>query len=73
MEQLTHKKFEQLSTGLSTLLDIKGLCQYFNISEKTAYNLVRSRDFPSFKVNGKYRILAVDLAKWMEKQSRCRK
>jgi excisionase family DNA binding protein len=54
-------------------LDIRGLCKYFKISEKTAYNLARERDFPSFKVNGKYRVIESDLAKWMDRKSKHRK
>lgn len=57
----------------SNLLNIKGLCDYFDISEKTAYTLVRRRDFPSIKVGGQYRILSDKLQDWMEKQTKCNK
>ena len=59
--------------GLTKLLDIKGLCKYFDISEKTAYILIKRRDFPSFKVRGKYRIMVDKLPEWMEKHCKDKK
>lgn len=59
--------------GLTKLLDIKGLCKYFDISEKTAYILIKSRDFPAFKVKGKYRIMVDKLSEWMEKHCKDKK
>ena len=59
--------------GLPKLLDIKELCIYFDISYKTAYSLIKSRDFPSFKVKGKYRIMLDKLPQWMEKHCRDKK
>lgn len=55
---------------LPRLIDVKGLCSYFDISEKTAYILVRKRGFPSLKIGGKYRVMLDELPKWLEKESR---
>jgi excisionase family DNA binding protein len=73
MNQLENVPVDGQVQTLSNLLDIRGLCKYFKISEKTAYNLARERDFPSFKVNGKYRVIESDLAKWMDRKSKHRK
>lgn len=58
---------------LPKLINIKELCSYLDVSEKTAYILVRSRDFPSVKIGGKYRIIADQLPDWLDKQSKKRK
>lgn len=73
MNQFENENSNSEIRPLSSLLDMDGLCEYFEISKKTAYNLVRERDFPSFKVNGKYRIIVNDLSKWMERKAKCRK
>ena len=59
--------------NLSRLLDVRSLSVYMDISEKTAYNLVRRRDFPSFKVGGQYRVLVDELKQWMERQTKAKK
>jgi len=58
---------------LPKLINIKELCSYLDVSEKTAYILVKSRDFPSVKIGGKYRIIVDELPGWLEKQSKKRK
>ena len=55
---------------MTQLYNIKQLCEYFDISEKTAYTLVHRRDFPSVKIGGQYRIIVDKLPEWLEKQSR---
>jgi excisionase family DNA binding protein len=60
-------------SSLPKLINIKELCNYLDVSEKTAYILVRGRDFLSVKIGGKYRIIVDDLVGWLEKQSRKRK
>ncbi len=69
-EQVREVRTMIFEDKLSDLLDIDGLCKYFNISSKTAYELVRQRDFPSLKVGGQYRVIKNDLAKWMDRQSK---
>jgi len=64
---------EILIDTLPKLINIKELCCYLDVSEKTAYILVRSRDFPSVKIGGKYRIIADELPGWLEKQSKKKK
>lgn len=59
--------------NLSSLLDVRSLSAYMDISEKTAYNLVRRRDFPSFKVGGQYRVIVDELKQWMERSARAKK
>ena len=58
---------------LPKLINIKELCTYLDVSEKTEYILVRGRDFPSVKIGGKYRIIEDQLSDWLDKQSRKRK
>lgn len=58
---------------LPKLINIKELCSYLDASEKTAYILVRNRDFPSVKIGGKYRIIVDELPDWLDKQSKKRK
>jgi predicted DNA-binding transcriptional regulator AlpA len=59
--------------ALPQLLDIPGLCKYLDISPKTAYIMVRRRDFPSFKAQGKYRIIVSELVEWMKKHAKTKK
>jgi excisionase family DNA binding protein len=64
---------ETIMGVLPQLINIKELCSYLCVSEKTAYILVRRRDFPSVKVGGKYRIILDDLPDWLDKQSKKKK
>ena len=66
-------KHEEPDHDLTKLFNVKDLSKYFNISEKTAYNLIRQRNFPSIKVGGQYRIIVDELVKWMDKQSKGKK
>jgi excisionase family DNA binding protein len=58
---------------MSELYNIKQLCEYFDISETTAYTLVHRRDFPSVKIGGKFRIIVDKLPEWLEKKSKTEK
>ena len=60
---------EQVNT-MDMLYTVKQLCEYMNISEKTAYTLVKRRDFPSFKVGGQFRINITKLSDWIDKESK---
>lgn len=64
---------EAVMSILPKLINIKELCSYFDVSEKTAYILVKDRDFPSVKIGGKYRVIVDELPGWLEKQSKKRK
>ena len=64
---------ESVLSSLPKLINVKELCIYLKISEKTAYILVKHREFPSVKVGGKYRIIVDELPGWLEKQSKKRK
>lgn len=64
---------ETIVNTLPRLISIKELCSYLDVSEKTAYILARSRDFPSAKIGGKYRIIVDELPDWLGKQSKKRK
>lgn len=58
---------------MSQIYNVKQLCEYLDISETTAYSLVRRRDFPSVKIGGQYRILFDKLQEWLEKKSKSEK
>ena len=55
---------------MTPLYSVKQLCEYLRISGKTAYALVRRRDFPSLKVGGQFRIDSTKLSEWIEKESK---
>ena len=59
---------ETVMSTLPKLINIKELCSYLDVSEKTTYILVRSRDFPTVKIGGKYRIIVDEPPGCLDKQ-----
>lgn len=55
-------KFKQQE--LPELMTIGQLQDYFSIGKDTAYNLVKKRTFPAFKVGREWRINKDDLVSW---------
>lgn len=50
-------------------LTVKQLAEYLNISLTKAYNLIRSKEFPSIKIGRTYLINSDLLKEWMKKQA----
>lgn len=50
------------------LLSPKELSRYLGVSLSTAYNLCRSKTFPSFKIGGNYYVSLDRLRKWIDLQ-----
>lgn len=57
---------EQLPPHIS----VKQLKAYLHCNDNTAYELVKRRDFPSFKIGARYYILVDKFIEWMEKESK---
>lgn len=56
------------ASELNDILSVKELGQFLGIHANGAYDLVRSKDFPSVKVGKKFLILKAALMKWLEQQ-----
>lgn len=57
---------------LPNLITAKEVKEYLHIGDETLYNLLRSKSFPSFKVNnGEYKIIEDDFKEWMK--TKCKK
>lgn len=56
---------------LPNLMTPQELMAYLRCSKKTAYDLCKRRDFPSFRVGKLFYIKSDELAAWIEKE--CRK
>ncbi|MCH5185852.1 MAG: helix-turn-helix domain-containing protein [Oscillospiraceae bacterium] len=52
----------------SEILDTSNIMEIFGISKAGAYRLMRKKDFPSFKMLGKYSVQKQSLIKWLERQ-----
>jgi excisionase family DNA binding protein len=52
----------------SPLLTLKETAEYLKVSNVKMYQLVRSKDFPSIKVSGLWRVIKKDLDRWIEAQ-----
>lgn len=50
-------------------MTVKELREYLHISNQTAYELVKNRNFPSVKIGNKYLINAEELPVWLNKQA----
>lgn len=50
--------------SLPELMTINQLMDHFEITANTAYNLVKKRNFPAFKVGREWRIIKDDLTSW---------
>ena len=58
------------NTGLPKLISVKELKEYLHCNDNTAYELVKRRDFPSFRINSRYYINIDKFIEWMEKESK---
>ena len=47
-------------------MTVKDVRKRLNIGKDTAYALMRSESFPSFKIGGRYFILEPNFDKWLE-------
>lgn len=58
---------------LPKLITSKEVKAYLNIGDDTLYKLLKSRDFPAFRINegGEYKIIEEDFIEWMQKK--CKK
>lgn len=54
---------------LPNLMTVKELREYLHISNQTAYELVKNRNFPSVKIGNKYLVNAEELPVWLNKQA----
>ena len=53
-------------------LTVRELCEYLGIGRKTAYELVNSKDFPSFRIGKKILINTDALQEWIDQNIRKR-
>lgn len=51
------------------MLSVKDLQQKLNIGRDTAYALMHSKNFPSFKLGGRYFVTQQALDKWLEQNA----
>ncbi len=66
----SHPKEKQSVTDtLPMVMDVKELEKALCISRKTAYDLVKKPDFPSFRVGGRILINRAGLQRWIDQQS----
>lgn len=56
-------------TQLPELMSVKELQNYLGIGKDKAYELAKSKSFPSFIIGGRYYIIKPDLVSWLEKQT----
>lgn len=57
-------------TELPELMTVKQLRDYLHCAEKTAYQLARRRDFPSFRIGNTFYIDKAKFVEWIEKESK---
>lgn len=55
--------------ALPTLMSVSELREYLHINNQKAYELVRQRSFPSFKIGSRYYINKEKIPEWIEKCS----
>jgi excisionase family DNA binding protein len=49
-----------------SLLTIKEAAEVLRLSTRTVHRLVKSKELPSFKVGGQWRLRESELQKWLE-------
>lgn len=59
-----------MKTELPELMTVKQLQEYLNCGHDLAYQLVRRRDFPSFRIGKFFYIKKAELVIWIEKESK---
>lgn len=55
---------------LPDLLSPQDVKRYLGCSDKTIYTLCKRRDFPAFRIGGRYYINKSDLSEWIKKESK---
>lgn len=55
-------------TQLPELMSVKELQNYLGIGKDKAYELVKSKSFPSLKIGGRYYIAKPDFVEWIGRQ-----
>jgi len=50
------------------ILGLEEIMELFNLGKAGAYRLLRRKDFPSFKLMGKYAVQKKSLIKWLDRQ-----
>lgn len=60
-----------MGNSLPELLTVPELQEYLKCKKDLAYKVVHQKDFPSFKVGGKYYVNKDKLPDWIDRQ--CRK
>lgn len=53
---------------LPELISVKEMREYLRCSNQKAYELIRTKDFPAFKVGSTYRIRKEDFIIWINNQ-----
>lgn len=52
------------------ILDTEEIMEIFDISRASAYRLMRRKDFPAFKIAGRFTVQKRTLIKWLDRQER---
>ena len=52
-----------------TLLTIKEAAEALRLSTRTVHRMIKSKELPSFKVGGQWRLRESELQKWLEGQN----
>ncbi len=50
------------------IMETADIMDFFGLSKSGAYRLMRKKDFPSFKLLGRYSVQKQSLIKWLERQ-----
>jgi excisionase family DNA binding protein len=53
-------------SDLPLTMNVNDVMKALNIGRETAYKLLRSKDFPSFKLGGKYLVNKESLFEWQK-------
>lgn len=59
----------QNRSPLAPILNMQQLAEYLQVSKATAYDLVKQKGFPSFKVGKSIRVNARSLDAWIQRRS----
>ncbi len=50
------------------IMETEEIMDFFSISRAAAYRLMRQKDFPSFKLMGRYTVQKKSLLKWLDRK-----